>query len=115
MLIDNIFIPLELVSLSTSYIIIEDMSDHLPTLLVLNGLESGKKREYVVESRDMRPKNIKALKDSMKNENWHASLSNVIPPNDDTESVIPQNVIVNAMFDNFHRKIQNLLGRHVSI
>ena len=114
-LMDNILIPLELVSLSTSYIIIEDMSDHLPTLLVLNGLDSGKKHEYVVESHDMRPKNIKALKDSIKSENWHESLSNVIPPNDDTESVIPQNVVVNAMFDNFHSKIQNLLDKHVPI
>ena len=114
-LIDNIFIPLKLVSVSTSYIIIEDMSDHLPTLLVLNGLNSGKKCEYVVESCDMQPKNINALKDSIRNADWHASLSNVIPPNDDPENVIPQNVTVNETFNNFHCKIQNLIDKHVPV
>ena len=61
-LIDNIFIPLNLEPISTSYIIIEDMSDHLPTLLVLNGLDTGKKAEHVIESHDLRPKNTNTLR-----------------------------------------------------
>ena len=70
------------------------MSDHLPTLLVLNGLDAGKKIEHVTESRDLRPKNITALRNSIKNVNWDTLISSVIPFNDVGGSVIPHNVLV---------------------
>ena len=114
-LIDNIFIPLNLAPISTSYIIIEDMSDHLPILLVLNGLDTGKKAEHVIESCDLRPKNTKALRDSIKNVNWNTLLSSVIPPNDTVVDVIPQNFLVNESFDRFHCKLLELMDKHVHI
>ena len=115
MLIDNIFIPLSLAPLSDSYIILEDMSDHLPTLLVLNGLDTGKKTEHVIESRDLRPKNITALRNSIKNVNWDTLISSVIPHNDVGENVIPHNVLVNESFDRFHGKILKLMDNYVPI
>ena len=104
-LIDNIFIPLELVAISSSHILIEDMSDHLPVLLVLSGVTTGKLCEHVIESRDLRPKNINALRSSIKNVDWDVLLTNVIPSNDASDMVIPQNVMVNETFDKFHNKL----------
>ena len=114
-LIDNIFIPLDLVVMSTSHVIIEDMSDHLPVLLVLNGVSTGKSCEHVLESHDLRPKNINSLRTSIKNVDWDVFLSNVIPHNDASDIVIPQNVTVNETFDKFHNKLQELLDKHVPI
>ena len=114
-LIDNIFIPLDLAPISTSYIIIEDMSDDLPTLLVLNGLGTCKKVEHVIESCDLTPKNTNVLRDSIKNVNWDTLLSNDIPPNDIVANVIPQNVVVNETFDRFHCKKLELMDEHVPI
>ena len=91
------------------------MSDHLPTLLVLNGLGTGKKVEHVIESRDLRPKNTNVLRDSINNVNWDTLLSNVIPPNDMVANVIPQNVFVNETFDRFRCKILELMDEHVPI
>ena len=98
-LIDNIFIPLELVAISSSHILIEDMSDHLPVLLVLNGVTTGKLCECVIESRDLRPNNINALRSGIKNVDWDVLLTNVTPSNDVSDTVIPQNVMVNETFD----------------
>ena len=114
-LIDNIFIPLDLVVMSTSHVIIEDMSDHLPVLLVLNGVSTGKSCEHVLESHDLRPKNINSLRTSIKNVDWDVFLSNVMPHNDVSDIVIPQNVAVNELFDKFHNKLQELLDKHVPI
>ena len=114
-LIDNIFIPLELVAISSSHILIEDMSDHLPVLLVLNGVTTGKLCECVIESRDLRPKNINALRSGIKNVDWDVLLTNVTPSNDVTDTVIPQNVMVNETFDKFHNKLQELLDNNVPI
>ena len=40
-LIDNVFVPISLVQNVNSYIILEDMSDHLPTLVVFKNTELG--------------------------------------------------------------------------
>ena len=95
--------------------VLEDMSDHLPTLLVLNGLDTGKKIEHVIESRDLRPKNITTLRNSIKNVNWDTLLSSVIPLNDVDGNVIPQNVLVNELFDRFHGKLLELMDNYVPI
>ena len=114
-LIDNIFIPLELAAVSTSHIIVEDMSDHLPVLLVLNGVNIGKSCEHVIESRDLRPKRVTALRNDIKNVEWNVLLSNVIPCNDVSDVVIPQNVAINNIFDQFHDKLQKLIDKNVPI
>ena len=75
-LIDNIFIPLELAAVSSSYIIVEDISDHLPTLLVLNGVNTGKSCEHIIESRDLRPKRVNALRNEIGSVKWNVLLSN---------------------------------------
>ena len=114
-LIDNIFIPLELAAVSASHIIIEDMSDHLPVLLVLNGVNIGKPCEHVVESRDLRQKSIDTLKADVRDVDWNVFLSDVMPRNDVSDIVIPQNVAVNELLDKFHNKLQTILDKNVPI
>ena len=112
-LIDNIFVPLNLVPNVSSYIVIEDMSDHLPIILKICDVQLAEKKRTVIESRDLRPKNVERLKESINDYDWQGLLSNVIPRNDQTKNIIPQNVSVNDMFNRFHNKILDLLDTHV--
>ena len=79
------------------------------------GLDTGKKIEHVIESRDLRPKNITALRNSINNVNWDALFSSVIPLNDADGDVIPQNVLVNESFNRFHSKLLELMDSYVPI
>ena len=106
-LIDNIFIPTVMLPVVNSYLLIDDMSDHLPAITVLKNVELCAKTRRLIETRDTQPKNIECLKKELSEVNWATYLS--------IDRVIPQNVVVNAMFDNFHSKIQNLLDKHVPI
>ena len=67
----------------------------------------------MIESRDLRPKNVERLKQLIGDYDWQGFLSSVIPQNDQTKNVIPQNVTVNGMFNRFHNKILDLLDTHV--
>ena len=49
-LIDNVFVLISLVQDVNSYITLDDMSDHLPILVVLKNTEIGEKPKHVVES-----------------------------------------------------------------
>ena len=67
----------------------------------------------MIKSRDLRPKNLERLKQSIGDYDWQGFLSSFIPQNDQTKNVIPQNVTVNEMFNRFHNKILDLLDTHV--
>ena len=53
----------------------------------------------MIESRDLRPKNVERLKQSIGDYDWQGFLSSVIPQNDQTKNVIPQNVTVKCLID----------------
>ena len=72
-----------------------------------------KKKQTVIESRDLRPKNVERFKQAIGDYDWQGFLSSVILRNDQTKNVIPQNVIVNDMFNRFHNKILDLIDTHV--
>ena len=114
-LIDNIFVPLNIVPNVSSYIVIEDMSDHLPIVMKLRNVQLAKMKQKVFESRDLRPKNLRNLKESIDNYDWHGFLSNVILRNGQTESVIPQNVNVSEKFSVFHKKLLDMIDMHVPL
>ena len=109
-LIDNIFVPLNLVPNVSSYIVIEDMSDHLPIVMKLRDVQLAEKKQIVIES-----KNIEKLKQSIVNYDWQGFLSSVIPRNAQTKNVIPQNVTVNDRFSRFHNKISDMIDAHVPL
>ena len=81
----------------------------------LKGLDTGKKIEHVIESRDLRPKNITALRNNMNDVNWDTLFSSVLSFNDVSGNVIPRNVLVNELFDIFHDKLLELMDNYVPI
>ena len=75
-LIDNIIVSENLCGNFCSNILINDMSDHMPTICVVESLKTTKKDNIIITSRDTRPKNIAALKDHLQSYDWPALLNN---------------------------------------
>ena len=61
-LIDNIFLDSRLTGQTVNKILVDDISDHLPSVLILENLNPSKQRKIEVTSRDVRPKQIESLK-----------------------------------------------------
>ena len=74
-LIDNIIVSENLRGNFHSNILINDMSDHMPTICVLESLKTAKKDNITITNRDTRPKNIAALKDHLQNYDWPVLLN----------------------------------------
>ena len=60
-LIDNILVSQKFCEKFESNILIDDISDHLPTVLTLKGVLANKKDKVKITSRDMQPSSINAL------------------------------------------------------
>ena len=78
-LIDNIMVSQNLCGSYTSNILINDTSDHLPVICVLNSLTSMKKESLVVKSRDTRLRNLVTLKKQVTNYDWTSLLTDKSP------------------------------------
>ena len=78
-LIDNIIISQNFCGNYISSFLVNDMSDHLPTVCVINSLTAMTKDSVTITSRDIRPKNLKALKAQLGNQNWSYQLSDKSP------------------------------------
>ena len=90
-LIDNIIVSENLCGKYSSNILINDMSDHMPTICVLESMKASKKDKKVITSRDIRPKNIAALKSHLSSYNWTELLnSDSLDANFDTFGEILQ-------------------------
>ena len=111
-LIDNIFIPMQLVPKIDSYILIDDMSDHLSMLTIIRTTELGPRPKRQIVTRDMRKKNVELLKSKITNINWEEYLG-VIPGRVAEGDVIPQNV--NEMFDKCHNRVKDLIDDYMPI
>ena len=61
-LIDNMFLDSRLTRQTVNKILVDDISDHLVSVLILENLNPSKKRKLEVTSRDIRPKQIEFLK-----------------------------------------------------
>ena len=61
-LIDNIFLDSRLTGQTVNKILVDDISDHLPSVLILENLNPSKQKKIEVTSRDVRPKQIESLK-----------------------------------------------------
>ena len=73
-LIDNIIISENLCGNYSSNILINDMSDHMPTVCVLKSIKVAKKDKVKITSRDTRTKNIVSLKTNLGHYNWSGLL-----------------------------------------
>ena len=97
-LIDNIIISQNLCGNFQSGILMDDISDHLPSYCVLNGLQSTKKAKTRIKSRDMKESNIVALREELGKVNWEQLLSD-----DDLD------VNVNRLNKLLHAQIERLV------
>ena len=61
-LIDNIFLDSKLTGHTVNKILVDDISDHLPSVVILENLNPSKQKKVEVTSRDVRPKQIESLK-----------------------------------------------------
>ena len=78
-LIDNIIVSQNLCGSFVSSILVNDTSDHLPTVCVLDSVKLSKKEPMVIRSRDTRTKNIEALNRQLRDHDWSEDLSDPSP------------------------------------
>ena len=73
-LIDNIIVSQNLCGSFQSSILIDDISDHMPTDCVIKSLKSAKKDPITIQTRDTQPKNLKALITHLDSYDWPMTL-----------------------------------------
>ena len=78
-LIDNIIVSQNNCGNYIASILIEDMSDHLPTICVINSFTASIKEPLKIYCRDTRQKNLRALKVELDNHDWTPQLKNSSP------------------------------------
>ena len=94
-LIDNIIVSQNFCGRYVGSILVNDMSDHLPTICVINTFTALGREKATITSRDTRPKNMIALKTQLFNHDWTQALI------DDSPSVNMKKVhdIITEMVD----------------
>ena len=78
-LIDNIIVSQNNCGNYIASILVEDMSDHLPTICVINSLTAAAREPLKICSRDTCPKNLRALKSQLDNHDWTTQLIDSSP------------------------------------
>ena len=78
-LIDYIIVSQNLCGAYTSNILMNDTSDHLPMICVLNSLISVKKEPTIIKSRDTRLQNLTSLKRQLQVHDWTRVLADPSP------------------------------------
>ena len=74
-LIDNIMVSQSLCGRYASGILVDDISDHMPTICVIRSLKGAGKDPIQIKSRDTRPRNMAALKRHLQAYDWQTLLS----------------------------------------
>ena len=95
-LIDNIFIDCKLLGRHLSRIKVDDISDHLPTVLVLDHLVPKMNETIKIQCRDMQDCTFNIINTELSGITW--------------ETVITENV--NTSFNTFHDILCNIIDRH---
>ena len=74
-LIDNIMISQSLCGRYSSGILVDDISDHMPTICIIRALKGVSKDPVQIKSRDTRPRNMATLKSRLHTHDWQTLLS----------------------------------------
>ena len=69
-LIDNIIVSMNYIGRYNCNVLIDNISDHLPSILSLSGVTAHKKEPVLIKSRDLCKRNIDVLKRSLDNTNF---------------------------------------------
>ena len=99
-LIDNILLDQKLADESSSGIFVDNASDHFPCYTLLTNINPSRKKQLEITSRDLRQKNINALKEYLK-------LPGNLLPLDGSN--------VNEQFNNFHQKLEEAVNHFLPI
>ena len=99
-LIDNILLDQRLADDSSSGIFVDNASDHFPCYALLSNINPSRRKQLEITSRDVRHKNLIALKEYLK-----------LPGN-----LLPLNgTNVNEQFNNFHQKLEDAVNHFLPI
>ena len=98
-LIDNIMLGSRLTGQTSSRIIVDDISDHLPCVTIIENLLPLKSNKREITSRDVRQKNLINLNEEL------AMLIPKLQPNTDT----------NTQFNDFHALLQTTIQNHCPV
>ena len=78
-LIDKIIVSQNFCGKYVGSILVNDMSDHLPTICVINSFTTVGRDQVIITSRNTRPKNMKALRTQLINHDWSQDLIDESP------------------------------------
>ena len=98
-LLDNLMVNLSLNQNHLSGILVDDMNDHLPCLLVLKGKRYEQREPITITYREMKEDNIRKIKKELKEIPWESIMH--------TENV-------NENFDIFHHQLQECISRNTT-
>ena len=98
-LIDNILVDQHMHSHTSSGIIIDDSSDHLPCYCIIRDLNPHRTEDIEITSRDTRRKNVEALKN-------HLQETPLLPLHGKS---------ANEQFNDFHSKLMTLIDQYLPI
>lgn len=96
-LIDNLLISESLQHISTSGVLITDLSDHFPCLLTLKEFNISRKKCQQVIKRKLNKESLDKIKEDLSSYEWENELSNLS---------------TNNAFDLFHHKVQSSIDHH---
>ena len=99
-LIDNVFLSQRLQYQYTSNILVDDISDHLPSIIRLKNQKKCKKEPIKLMTREMNKEKMTNLNSKLSNVSWDCILQNL-----DTEET----------FNRFHQKIQTTLDEVIPL
>ena len=99
-LIDNVFLSQRLQYQYTSNILVDDISDHLPSIIRLKNQKKCKKEPIKLMTREMNKEKMSNLNSKLSNVSWDCILQNL-----DTEET----------FNRFHQKIQTTLDEVIPL
>ena len=104
-LIDNIFVHSDFVRSLRSKILINDISDHLLSCIVIENINIGSKEKKTIITRKLNENKLKLIKKELQNVNWDNYISiNCNKPDD-----------VNCLFENVHAKICESINKHAPL
>ena len=104
-LIDNIFVSDTYIPMIRSQIIIDDISDHLPTCVILENINIGVKERKKITTRKMSKRSINLICKELSEVNWAWYISNNCNDSDN----------VNTVLNCIHNKICDSVNKHAPL
>ena len=93
-LIDNMIVSKNIFQYSSGAILIEDISDHLPCLLIVKNSQLKRKEPIVITSRKLTPKSLENIQSKLRNED-------LLRDSDHSD--------VNSLFNTFHDRLTKII------